>query len=83
MATLCYQNNSIIDIRLPFYEQLRPNLKTSHKCNERRPRHKMSIFAFVILFAFENKHWFCIQCKILYLCDFLKMGFLEVLTFSL
>ena len=45
----------------------------------------MSIFALVVLFTFENKHWFeiiskSIQCKVWYLCDFLKMGYLDVFS---
>ena len=43
---------------LIFVCQLRPNLNTSHTRNKRRPRHKISIFAFVVPFAFGNKQWF-------------------------
>ena len=45
-----------IDTCLPIKSQLRPYLNMSHTPNKLRPRHKISIFAFVVLFAFENKH---------------------------
>ena len=50
--------DSIIDICLPITSQLHPNLNMSHTHNKCRPRHKNAIFAFAILFTFENKHWF-------------------------
>ena len=47
-----------IHICLPINSQSRPNLNTSYTHNKRRPKLKISIFAFVALFAFKNKHWF-------------------------
>ena len=60
-ATLCHIKVSIIDVRLPINSQLRQNFNTSHTRNKRRLRHNFSIFVFVVLFAFENTHWFDIS----------------------
>ena len=60
-ATLCRFQILIHGIRLPINKQLRQKLNTSHTRYKRRPKHKISILAFIDLFAFENKHWFKIS----------------------